>query len=70
MTFETLYSSVVTLNSLFLWFQVTNQLQEVVSRRRERLYAMGESMQPMVVLVGEVTAVNAAYVVLPIDKLN
>jgi hypothetical protein len=47
-----------------MFVQLANQVREVVSRRRERLYALGERMQPMVVLVGELSAISAAYVVL------
>jgi hypothetical protein len=44
--------------------QAANQMDEVIARRRDRLFSMGERMQPMVVLVGELSAVTAAYVVL------
>jgi hypothetical protein len=46
-----------------LLLQLANQMQEVVSRRRERVHAMGERMQPMVVLVGELSAMSSAYVI-------
>lgn len=39
-------------------------MQEAVARRRERLYSMGERMQPMVVLVGDLKSISCAYVVL------
>jgi hypothetical protein len=45
-------------------FQLANQMQEVVSRRRERLFSLGERMQPMVVVVGELGSISSAYVVL------
>lgn len=38
-------------------------MQEMVTRRRERVFPFGERMQPMVVLVDELTGVNSAYVV-------
>ena len=38
-------------------------MQEVIAMRRERFFAMGERMQPMVVLVEELSAVSAAYAV-------
>lgn len=44
-------------------FQLANPMQEVIARRRERLFEMGERMQPMVVLVEELSSVNAAYAV-------
>jgi hypothetical protein len=38
-------------------------MQEAIARRRDRLFNMGVVMQPMVVIVGELNDIKAAYVV-------
>ena len=39
-------------------------MQEAITRRRDKLFTMGENMRPMVVLVGQLDNVQSAYVVL------
>lgn len=45
-------------------FQLVNQMNEAVARRRDKLFNMGVVMQPMVVIVGDLNNVQVAYVVL------
>lgn len=58
------FAYIVMFTVRLIGFQLANQMEEVVSRCRERLFALGERMQPMVVLVGELGDISSAYVVL------
>jgi hypothetical protein len=58
------FAYIVMFTVCLIGFQLANQMEEVVSRRRERLFSLGERMQPMVVVVGELGAISSAYVVL------
>jgi hypothetical protein len=44
-------------------FQMPNQMTEEIQRRREKLFKFGLHVQPFVVVVGELEAPAAAYVV-------